>query len=126
MRVFAGSARGRRLQAPGGRDIRPPSDRVREAIFSSLDSMDAITGAHIVDLFAGTGALGIEALSRGAASALLVERDPRAVAVIRANLDALGLAGAGVVEAASPEDVVAGIGELLGAHRVWERFPTTV
>jgi 16S rRNA (guanine966-N2)-methyltransferase len=89
VRVVAGRFGGRRLQAPPGRGTRPTSDRVREALFSTLGPLD---GARVLDLFAGSGALGIEALSRGAAGALLVERDPRAVAVIRANLDALGLA----------------------------------
>jgi 16S rRNA (guanine966-N2)-methyltransferase len=84
----AGRLGGRRLQAPPGRATRPTSDRVREALFSTLGPID---GARVLDLFAGSGALAIEALSRGAASALLVERDPRAVAVIRANLAALGL-----------------------------------
>jgi 16S rRNA (guanine966-N2)-methyltransferase len=89
MRVVAGRFGGRRLAAPPGRGTRPTSDRVREALFSSLGPID---GARVLDLYAGSGALGIEALSRGARSALLVERDPRAVAVIRANLEALGLA----------------------------------
>jgi len=63
--VVAGTAKGRRLTAPPGRDVRPTSDRVREAVFSSLVSMDAVEGASVLDLFAGSGALGIEALSRG-------------------------------------------------------------
>jgi 16S rRNA (guanine966-N2)-methyltransferase len=88
VRVVAGRFGGRRLQAPPGRGTRPTSDRVREALFSTLGPLD---GARVLDLFAGSGALGIEALSRGAASALLVERDPRTVAVIRNNLEALGL-----------------------------------
>jgi 16S rRNA (guanine966-N2)-methyltransferase len=88
VRVVAGRFGGRRLQAPPGRGTRPTSDRVREALFSTLGPLD---GARVLDLFAGSGALAIEALSRGAASALLVERDPRTVAVIRANLEALGL-----------------------------------
>jgi 16S rRNA (guanine966-N2)-methyltransferase len=88
VRVVAGRFGGRRLAAPPGRGTRPTSDRVREALFSMLGPLD---GARVLDLYAGSGALGIEALSRGAASALLVERDPRAVAVIRANLDAVGL-----------------------------------
>jgi 16S rRNA (guanine966-N2)-methyltransferase len=88
VRVVAGRFGGRRLAAPPGRGTRPTSDRVREALFSMLGPL---AGARVLDLYAGSGALGIEALSRGAASALLVERDPRAVAVIRANLDALGL-----------------------------------
>jgi 16S rRNA (guanine966-N2)-methyltransferase len=88
VRVVAGRLGGRRLRAPRGRDTRPTSDRVREALFSMLGSID---GARVLDLYAGSGALAIEALSRGAASATLVERDARAVGVIRANLDALRL-----------------------------------
>jgi 16S rRNA (guanine966-N2)-methyltransferase len=86
--VVAGRLGGRRLQAPKGRDTRPTSDRVREALFAMLGPLQ---GARVLDLFAGSGALAIEALSRGAAFATLVERDARAVAVIRANLEALEL-----------------------------------
>ena len=92
MRVVAGLAGGRRLQAPAGREVRPTSERVREALFNSLGSLDAVDGAAVVDLFAGTGALGIEALSRGAVSAVFVDADPRAVSVIKDNLRATGLA----------------------------------
>ena len=91
MRVVAGELRGRRLLAPEGRDTRPTTDRVREAVFNSLGSMDLVVDATYVDLFAGTGALGIEALSRGAAHCTFVERDPRALKVLRENLSALGL-----------------------------------
>jgi len=91
VRVIAGRLGGRRLQAPKGKvTTRPTSDRVREALFSMLGTLD---GAVVLDLFAGTGALGIEALSRGAARAVLVERDMAAVAAIRTNLAALGLDG---------------------------------
>jgi 16S rRNA (guanine966-N2)-methyltransferase len=93
MRVVAGELRGRRLAAPAGRATRPTSDRVREALFSMLGIVE---GARVLDLFAGSGALGIEALSRGAGSAAFVDRDPRAVAAIRRNLTALGLEGAAV------------------------------
>jgi 16S rRNA (guanine966-N2)-methyltransferase len=89
VRVVAGRFGGRRLAAPPGRGTRPTSDRVREALFSILGPLD---GAVVLDLFAGSGALGIEALSRGAERAVLVERDPRAARVARANLEALGLA----------------------------------
>jgi 16S rRNA (guanine966-N2)-methyltransferase len=95
----AGRFGGRRLQAPPGRGTRPTSDRVREALFSTLGPLG---GARVLDLFAGSGALAIEALSRGAASAVLVERDPRAVAVIRANLEALGLAAPEATVVAGP------------------------
>jgi 16S rRNA (guanine966-N2)-methyltransferase len=92
MRVVAGLAGGRRLQAPAGRKVRPTSERVREALFNALGSMDALGGATVLDLFAGTGALGIEALSRGANAATFVDADPRAVAAIKANLQATGMA----------------------------------
>jgi 16S rRNA (guanine966-N2)-methyltransferase len=78
------------LRAPAGRDTRPTSDRVREAVFSMLTSMDAVEGAAVLDLFAGSGALGIEALSRGAARATFVDQDRAAVAAIRANLLMVG------------------------------------
>jgi 16S rRNA (guanine966-N2)-methyltransferase len=96
VRVVAGRLGGRRLQAPRGRDTRPTSDRVREALFSMLEhsgpgGAGPLDGARVLDLFAGSGALAIEALSRGAETATLVERDARAIAVIRANLRALEL-----------------------------------
>ena len=88
MRVIAGRLGGRRLKAPRGRDTRPTTDRVREALFSMLADVD---GARVLDLFAGTGALGIEALSRGAARVVFVERSPAALAVLRSNLAELGI-----------------------------------
>jgi 16S rRNA (guanine966-N2)-methyltransferase len=88
MRVIAGTLGGRRLKAPRGRATRPTSDRVREALFSILGE---IADARVLDLFAGSGALGIEALSRGAAGAVFVERDGSAAAVLRENLRALGI-----------------------------------
>ncbi len=97
LRVVAGSAGGRRLTAPAGRRLRPTTERVREAVFASLGSLGAVEGATVLDLFAGTGAMGIEALSRGAARATLVDDDPVAVAAIRANLAATGLAGPAAV-----------------------------
>jgi len=87
VRIVAGEHRGRRLKAPRGARTRPTADRVREAVFSILGDID---GARVLDLYAGSGALGIEALSRGAASAVFVERDPRALEAIRANLAAIG------------------------------------
>ena len=93
MRVVAGTARGRRLSAPPGRDVRPTSDRVREAIFSSLGSMGAVHDATVVDLFAGTGALGIEALSRGARHVTFVDDSAAAIRTIEDNLAATELAG---------------------------------
>jgi 16S rRNA (guanine(966)-N(2))-methyltransferase RsmD len=88
VRIVAGAYGGRRLQAPPGRSTRPTSDRVREALFSILG--EAVVGARVLDLFAGSGALGIEALSRGAGEAVFVESDARAVAAVRANLAAIG------------------------------------
>jgi 16S rRNA (guanine966-N2)-methyltransferase len=96
LRVVAGAYRGRRLQAPPGAGTRPTSDRVREALFSILGDVE---GRHVLDLFAGSGALAIEALSRGAASAVLVERDRRAADAIRANLDAVGAGEAELIRA---------------------------
>jgi 16S rRNA (guanine966-N2)-methyltransferase len=94
MRVIAGSRKGHKLAAPRGLDTRPTSDRVRENIFNLVGPVD---GARVLDLFAGSGALGIEALSRGAASAVFVEHDPDAVRAIEQNLDRLRLTGARVV-----------------------------
>jgi 16S rRNA (guanine966-N2)-methyltransferase len=87
MRVVAGVARGLRLVAPEGEGTRPTSDRVREATFNALGSMGALDGATVLDLFAGSGALGIEALSRGAASATFVETDRAALRAVRTNLE---------------------------------------
>jgi 16S rRNA (guanine966-N2)-methyltransferase len=93
MRVVAGIAKGRALAAPPGTDTRPTSDRVREAIFNALGSLDAVVGARVLDLFAGSGALGIEALSRGAASATFVDTSAKAVDAVRANLESTGFEG---------------------------------
>jgi 16S rRNA (guanine966-N2)-methyltransferase len=92
MRVIAGELGGRTIGSPKGSAIRPTSNRVREAIFNTLFSLDALDGAIAMDLFAGTGALGIEALSRGAAHCTFVDRDAGAVALIEANLASLGIA----------------------------------
>jgi 16S rRNA (guanine(966)-N(2))-methyltransferase RsmD len=88
MRVIAGDLGGRRLQAPRGSSTRPTSDRVREALFAMLGELG---GARVLDLFAGSGALGIEALSRGAEQAVFVERDEPALRALAANLEALEL-----------------------------------
>jgi 16S rRNA (guanine966-N2)-methyltransferase len=88
MRIIAGSRKGHRIAAPKGRDTRPTSDRVRESLFNLVGPVDEAT---VLDLFAGSGALGLEALSRGAASATFVESDRDACRVINANLDKLGL-----------------------------------
>jgi 16S rRNA (guanine966-N2)-methyltransferase len=88
LRVVAGDFKGRRLAAPRGTRTRPTADRVREALFSMLGD---VAGASVLDLYAGSGALGIEALSRGADSAVFVERDAQAVAAIERNLAAVGV-----------------------------------
>jgi 16S rRNA (guanine966-N2)-methyltransferase len=89
LRVIAGSARGRRLVAPAGDQVRPTKDIAREAMFSALDARGALDGAIVLDLYAGTAALAIEALSRGAAAAVVVERDRAALEAIRTNLHVL-------------------------------------
>jgi 16S rRNA (guanine966-N2)-methyltransferase len=89
VRVIAGEFKGRRLHTARGSRTRPTADRVREALFSMLGD---ISGARVLDLYAGSGALGIEALSRGAESAVFVERDQRALAALRRNLEAIGAA----------------------------------
>ncbi|GAA3988031.1 16S rRNA (guanine(966)-N(2))-methyltransferase RsmD [Thermobifida alba] len=97
-RIIAGAAGGRRIAAPEGRATRPTSDRVREALFASvLSALGTLAGLRVLDLYAGSGAIGLEALSRGAAHALLVEADRRAAAVIRRNIARTGLAGARLV-----------------------------
>lgn len=96
MRIIAGKAKGRRLKAPKDRATRPMQDRIKEAVFSSLGS--AVAGASVLDLYAGTGSMGLEALSRGASRAVFVERDRKALTVLRDNCAAVDLGG----------DVVAG------------------
>jgi 16S rRNA (guanine966-N2)-methyltransferase len=88
-RIVAGEHRGRRLVVPAGRATRPTSDRVREALFSSLESTTDLDGCRFADLFAGSGAVGLEALSRGAAHVLLVESDAKAARAARENIAAL-------------------------------------
>jgi 16S rRNA (guanine966-N2)-methyltransferase len=133
VRVVAGEFKGRRLHAPRGRRTRPTADRVREALFSILGD---VSGLRVLDLFAGSGALGIEALSRGAEAAVFVDDDRRAVTAIRRNLEAVGVraevhrrdvlafladAGAGtydLVFADPPYDSATGLGS-----RLSERLP---
>ena len=103
MRVVAGDLRGRRIDGPDGDATRPTTDKVREAVFNALGSIDAVDGAVVVDLFAGSGALGIEALSRGAARCTFVESDRRALGVLKGNIDALGI---GDVSRVVPLDIV--------------------
>ena len=109
MRVIAGTLGGRRLVVPRGQATRPTAGRVREALFSMLGEID---GAVVLDLFAGSGALGIEALSRGAQRATFVERAPAALAALRANIAALGLGGRASVVA----------GDALAALRVADNY----
>jgi len=99
-RIIAGQARGRTLKTPPGKGTRPTSDRAREGLFSALGSHlgdGGMPGIRLIDAYAGSGAVGLEALSRGAAGALLIESDRRAAEVIRGNLAALGLAGGRLV-----------------------------
>lgn len=91
MRVIAGALKGRRLQSPRWAGLRPTSDRLRETLFDVLG--EGVVGAMVLDGFAGTGALGLEALSRGASTVVFVERDRRAAALIAANLDRCGVRG---------------------------------
>jgi 16S rRNA (guanine966-N2)-methyltransferase len=93
MRVVAGEFRGRRLVAPESGATRPTTDKVREAIFNALVSLDVLPGARVLDLYAGSGALGIEALSRGATHCTFVERHRDALSAIHANIGALGITG---------------------------------
>ena len=95
MRIIAGTHRGRRIAAPKGEHTRPTGDRVREALFNLVGPVD---GAAVLDLYAGSGALGLEALSRGAGRCVFVEADGAACRVIRTNLETLGLTGALVVQ----------------------------
>jgi len=96
-RIISGSARGRRLAVPPGSSTRPTSDRAREALFSTIESLiRSFAGARVLDLYAGSGAVGLEALSRGADHVLLVESDPAAARTIRDNATKTGLAGAEV------------------------------
>lgn len=93
MRVVAGEFRGRRIAAPATTATRPTTDRVREAVFNALSSLDVLVGATVADLYAGSGALGIEALSRGAEHCTFVEKDRAALSAIHDNIATLGLSG---------------------------------
>ncbi len=99
MRVISGSAKGRELRAPPGQTTRPITDRVKSALFNILAAQGMIAGRRYLDLFGGTGAVGIEALSRGAAEAVFCERDPMVVRVLRRNLELSGVAARGRVVA---------------------------
>ncbi len=96
--MIAGEAGGRRLAVPDGRDTRPTSDRAREGLFATISSIvGSLAGTRFLDLYAGSGAVGLEALSRGAEHVLLVEHGARAARVIRQNIEAIGLPGAAVI-----------------------------
>ncbi|MGQ0467227.1 MAG: 16S rRNA (guanine(966)-N(2))-methyltransferase RsmD [Sporichthyaceae bacterium] len=95
LRIVGGVAKGRRIAVPPA-GTRPTADRMREAMFSTLASLGALDGARVLDLYAGSGAVGLEALSRGASETLFVESDRKALAVLRANMAALDLPGAGL------------------------------
>lgn len=115
MRIVAGRLKGRAIVAPDGQGTRPTSDRARQAIFNVLEHAawaPGIAGARVMDLFAGSGALGFEAMSRGAIFALFVETDDAARGAIRENADAYGLMGATRVHRRSAVD----LGERSGAH----------
>ena len=102
VRIIAGEWRGRKLVAPPGEATRPTADRTRETLFNMLASrLGDFEGLHVADLFAGSGALGLEALSRGAASCLFVEQDPAAVKAIRSNVEALDARSRATVQAGS-------------------------
>ncbi|GAB3200829.1 16S rRNA (guanine(966)-N(2))-methyltransferase RsmD [Geodermatophilus arenarius] len=100
-RLISGAAGGRRLKVPPS-GVRPTGDRAREGLFNSLGTLLDLDGAAVLDLYAGSGALGLEALSRGAAQVVLVENGPRVLPVLRANVAAVGLPGARVVAGSVP------------------------
>jgi 16S rRNA (guanine966-N2)-methyltransferase len=106
-RIIAGEAGGRRLTVPPGERVRPTSDRVKESVFSALGP-GRLVGARVLDLYAGSGALGLESLSRGAAEALLVETDPAAARAIRTNIDTLGFTDRAVLRVAAVATVLGG------------------
>jgi 16S rRNA (guanine(966)-N(2))-methyltransferase RsmD len=109
MRVIAGSARGLKLSAPAGMQTRPTADRVKEALFSIIASQRVLAGARVLDICAGTGSLGIEALSRGAASCSFIEQDRPVLGILEKNLARAGLVGVGECLAL---DAIAGLNRL--------------
>jgi 16S rRNA (guanine966-N2)-methyltransferase len=106
-RIIAGEAGGRRLTVPPGDGVRPTSDRVKESVFSALGP-ERLVGARVLDLYAGSGALALEALSRGAAGAMLVERDRGAARAIRANVETLGFGDRAVLRVGPVSGVLGG------------------
>lgn len=115
VRIVAGAFRGRRLASPPGDETRPTTDKVREAVFNALVSIDAVHGATVVDLFAGTGALGLEALSRGAVHATFVERGRPAVRALRDNVATLGVADRAVVMESDAMGAATRLGHHIGS-----------
>jgi 16S rRNA (guanine966-N2)-methyltransferase len=109
-RIISGAAGGRLLETPAGPRTRPTSDRVREALFSRLEHLDVLAGARVLDLYAGSGALGLEAMSRGAGSAVLVDADRGAAKAARGNAAVVGLPGVVVREDTVERVLVAGPG----------------
>ncbi|GAA2603970.1 16S rRNA (guanine(966)-N(2))-methyltransferase RsmD [Dactylosporangium fulvum] len=107
-RIVAGTLGGRRLVVPGGQGTRPTSDRVREALFSTLDTLVDLDGARFADLYAGSGAVGLEACSRGASHVLLAESDAKAARVARSNISTLGVGGRVRLVADKVERLLAG------------------
>ena len=123
-RIIAGQAGGRRLAVPPGRLTRPTSDRTREGLFSALFAIFGdLSGVTVLDLYAGSGAVGLEALSRGAPDVLLVEADPGAAAVIKANIAAVGLPGARLVKDKVDRVLRRGPGEAAARHLVFADPP---
>ncbi|PWH05477.1 16S rRNA (guanine(966)-N(2))-methyltransferase RsmD [Brachybacterium endophyticum] len=118
-RIIAGALGGRTIPGPPGKGTRPTSDRVREALFSRLQGWDAITGARVLDLYAGTGALAFEALSRGAASATLVEMHGATARQLRRTAAELGLEDRCDVRAAKAEQVAASLAETAGPSDIF-------
>lgn len=109
MRIIAGEARGRRIQAPEGRGTRPMTDRARESTFNMLHSLGGVDGAVVLDLYAGSGSLGLEALSRGAERVTFVEADRRAAATLERNVRDLGFTGRATVRVGSVHHVLPGL-----------------
>jgi 16S rRNA (guanine966-N2)-methyltransferase len=126
-RIIAGAARGRRLAVPPGTRTRPTSDRAREGLFATVTALHGpLTGAGVLDLYAGSGAVGLEALSRGAARVLLVESDPAAARVIRANITAVGLPGARLATGRVAAVLGRGAAVPAGGAEPWDPFDVVV
>lgn len=111
MRIVSGTFKGHPLRTPPGDGTRPTSDRVRESLFASLESLDMLTGIEVLDLFAGSGALGLEALSRGAARATFVEKSPAVCRVIESNVRSLGVGDRALVRNRAALTAVQGLGD---------------